>query len=230
MNIDAIKGQFKDYARSNLFIVRFGRTPHANETEPEAKGLFDKLKTAALKAIKSYFEVPAALQDEMINFGVKSCVFPSVTMTPAELEWRGFKMPTVGVPTFQDVTMTFLIDHDMIIYNYFLRWLDQIVSSRNGAGVTALTNHADLITNIDIYQLKGDLSVNNSYMVSLMKAYPISIGEITLNESDSFSEFNVTFRYTNIKNDNLGEEIKRSDKDTTSLLDRAKGFIGGLIP
>ena len=228
MNIDAIKGQFKDYARSNLFIVRFGRTPHAKDTDKKAEGLLGQLKQAALKAIKSYFDVPSAIQDEMINFGVKSCSFPQVSMAPAELEWRGFKMPTVGPPVFQDINMTFLIDHDMIIYNYFVKWLDGITSSRNGAGITSLSKSTDLITNIDIYHLKGDLTIDEGYMISLLRAYPITIGEVSFSEEGNIAEFNVTFRYTNIKNDNLGEEIDRSD--TTSLLDKAKGFIGSFIP
>ncbi len=227
MNIDNIKGQFKDYARSNLFIVRFGRTPHADSTEPEAQGLFGQLKQAAMKALKSYFDVPQAVQDEMINFGIKATSIPSVGLNPSELEWRGFKMPTVGVPTHGDFTMTFIIDHDRIIYNYFARWMDSILSPRSGVGVTKLTAHTDLITNIDIYQLKGDLNIEDGYMVSLLNAYPILIGEINLSDEDSFSEFQVTFRYTHIKNDNLGEEIKRSD--TSSMLDKAKGFIGGLL-
>jgi len=227
MNIDAIKGQFKDYGRSNLFIVRFGRTPHAESVEPEAKGLFDQLKKAAMKALTSFFDVPQLVKDDMINFGVKATSIPSIGLAPSELEWRGFKMPTVGVPTHGDFTISFLIDHDRIIYNYFAKWLDAIISPRSGIGVTKLTGHSDLISNIDIYQLKGDMSISDGYMVSLLNAYPINIGEINLSEEDSFCEFQVTFRYTHVKNDNLGEEMKRSD--TSSMLDKAKGFIGDLL-
>jgi len=227
MNIDAIKGQFKDYARSNLFVVRFSRLSYA---DPPVKpdGFLNQLKSSAMNALKNYFDVPESMQSDMINFGVKTTSIPSIGMNPSELEWRGFKMPTVGVPTHGDFSLTFVIDHDLIIYNYFGRWLDRIMSPRTGSGVTKLTAHSDLITNIDIYQVKGDLDIERGYMVSLINAYPINIGEISLTEDDAFSEFTVTFRYTHIKNDNFGEEIKRSD--TTSMLDKAKGFIGGLIP
>jgi len=230
MNIDAIKGQFRDYARGNLFLVRFGRIPSPATEEPVGGSFFDKLKAAATKVLKSFFDVPVAQQDTMIDFAVKTTKIPSVGMNIPELIWKGYKMPTVGPAALGDFDITFIIDHDRIIYNYFARWLNDILDIFSGDG-TGIVNHTEnLLTNIDIYQLKSDLSMENSYMISIINAYPITIGEIGLSEEEGFSEFTVTFNYTTIENKNAEAEIVRDEDGGKSLLDKAKGFVGGLIP
>jgi len=229
MNIDVLKGQFRDYARGNLFMVRFGRIPTPPEAAVAGGSIFDQIKAAATKVLKSFFDVPVAQQDTMIDFAVKTTKIPSIGMNAPELIWKGYKMPTVGTANLGEFDITFIIDHDRIIYNYFARWMNDILDMFSGDG-TGMVNHKEnLLTNIDIYQLKSDLNMENSYMISIINAYPITIGEIGLSEEEGFSEFTVTFNYTTIQNKNAEKEMIRDEEAGKSLLDKAKGFVGGLL-
>lgn len=230
MDIDAIKGQFRDYARSNLFILQFSRIQTEKPEEDDAGGsLFDKIKSAALKVLKDFFAVPVAKTDAMVNLGVKNIVLPSVTMNAPELEWRGYKMPTLGPAVFGDFSATFIIDHDMIIYNYFLKWFNDIINIHSGQGLANI-HGTEQLSDVLIYQLKSDLNIANGYLVTLEGAYPTTISQIDYGQDEAFSEFTVTFRYTNIRNENIAQEITRDEAGGKSLLDKAKGFVGGLLP
>jgi len=235
MNIDNIKGQFKDYARSNLFLLRFERFGNESTFTEESTDLFTNLKQSIYKKAKSFFEVPSADKTEMINLATKSTSFPSVEMNRPELEWNGFKMPTVGPPTFGAFEATFLIDHDMIIYHYFLNWFNQLSYFESARSPWNISGN-NLSASIEIYQLRSDLSVADPFKTILHRAYPISISEIALSEDEAFMEFTVGFYYLNMTNEKIFNEktgqtvaMSRSDEKTRSLLDRAKGAIGGLF-
>jgi len=229
MDIDAIKGQFRDYARPNLFVIRFSRIPTQDKPKEETGGsLFDKIKRAATKILKDFFAVPVAQTDSMINLGAKAASFPSLTMQAPELEFRGYKMPTVGPIMFGDFTATFIIDYDMIIYNYFANWLNKITNIYTGQGMPQI-HGTDQVSEIGIYQIKGDMNVEAGYLMTLEEAYPVSISDIAFHENEGFCEVSVTFRYTNIRNENIEIDMKRDEKAGESLLDKAKGFIGGFL-
>ena len=229
MDIDAIKGQFRDYARSNLFVVRFSRIQSEQEKPEESGGsLFDKIKRAATKVLKDFFAVPTAQTDAMINLAIKNTSFPGVTLMAPVLEYRGYKMPTVGPVTFSEFSLTFIIDSDLIIYNYFLNWMNKITNIYTGQGMASI-HGTDQVSDIGIYQIKGDMNIEKGYMITLTEAYPVSISDIAFTDNEDFCEFSVTFRYTNIKNDHIETDMKRDEKGTASLLDKAKGFIGGYL-
>jgi len=229
MDIDAIKGQFKDYARPNLFVIQFSRIPSKEEKEDAGGGsLFDKIKSAATKILKDFFAVPTAQTDAMINLGAKTASFPSMVMQAPELEYRGYKMPTVGPVVFGEFNATFVLDHDLIIYNYFANWLNKITNIYTGQGLNQI-HGTDQVSEIKVYQIKGDMDISGGYLITLEEAYPINISEIEFSENEGFSEVRVGFRYTNIKNENIETDMSRDEAGSASLLDKAKGFIGGYL-
>lgn len=231
MNIDMIKGQFKDYARSNLFLLRFPKVGSKSATPVTAPktSLFDDVVKSIRAKAKQFFDVPDLQKEEMINLAVKTTSFPSVEMNRPEFEWRGFKMPTVGPVTFGAFEATFLIDHDMIVYHYFMSWFDDVISTQNAKSPAKLYN-SELTSNIEIYQLRSDLSIADPFKTILHGAYPISISEIALSEDEAIMEFTVGFYYLNSSNEKIiKDDIERSDDKTKSLLDKAKGAIGGLF-
>jgi len=223
MNVDSIKANFKDYARSNLFRLRFSKPL----TSPNAASgsLFDKLLSAAKSAIKDFFAVPTPLLEEMVDIGVKSTKFPSIGMNAPELEYRGFKMPTVGPTQLGDFEATFLVDHEMLVYQFFAAWVQEIIDPIEGKGVPMLVDGAQSVTAY-LYQLRGDLDFEKAYKLELHNLYPTSVSEISLSEDEAIMEFTVTFRYTSIYN-----EITRDAKpeENLSLLDKVKKGIGGLL-
>lgn len=223
MNIDNIKANYKDYARSNLFRLRFSK-PLTSPTAASGS-LFDRLVSAAKSAIKDFFAVSTPQLEEMIDIGVKNTKFPSIGMNAPEYEYRGYKMPTVGPIQLGDFEATFIVDHEMLVYQFFAAWLQEMIDPIKGKGVPMLVEGAQAVTAF-LYQLRGDLDFDKGYKLELHNLYPTSVSEIALGEDEGFMEFTVSFRYTNIYN-----EITRDAKpeENLSLLDKVKKGIGGLL-
>ena len=216
MNIDNLKGQFREYARSNFFRLRF------NVTAPEAPStpsLLDQIKGA----VKSFFDVPAVSRDDMIDFAVKSTSFPSVGMKDSAFEWRGFSMPNPTAPDLGEFTATFLCDSEMVVYTFFMDWMQRTVNTVNGISEPS----AAIADSATIYQVKNDMTFVDAYQVILTHVYPTLIGAIELGEEEGVMEFQVTFKYTRIENKKLTADAKRAEQ---SILDRAKGAISSRLP
>ncbi len=225
MNIDNIKGQFKDYARSNLFYLRF--TKPASPVPSPAGSLFDKIKAAAIGAVKDFFDVPTPLLEDMVDLAVKTTKFPAIGMQNPDFEYRGFKMPTVGPAQLGEFDATFIIDHEMLVYQFFAAWLQEIIDPIRGRGVPSLSTINGQCVTAFLYQVRNDLKLGNGYNLELRELYPVNVSEISLGEDEAFMEFTVTFRYTNIYN-NISRDTK--PEENLSLLDKVKKGIGGLIP
>jgi len=169
MSISKLTSLFKDYARSNLFSIRFTRDIG---------------------------------KSEIIDFAIKSSKFPSIQMAAPELEFRGFKMPTVGPTRLGEFEITLVIDEDMNTYKYFSDWLNEIINEVDGTGKAFLTPLEAV--EATIYQLDSDLS-QRAY-ITLSNVYPSNISEISLAEEESIMQFTVTFKYTNFKRGYYGSK------------------------
>lgn len=219
MNIDNLKGQFRDYARSNFFRIRFN-VPANNEGGSEQPTLLQQIGGA----IKDLFAVPAASRDDMVDFAIKSTSFPSIGIKDSNFEWRGFSMPMPTAIDLGEFTATFICDVDMTVYQYFVEWLQRIADPVSGRTSIASTLAADSAT---IYQVKNDMTFESAYQIQLTHIYPSVVGAIELGEEEGVMEFQVTFKYSTIINKTLDASAKSSEK---SLLDRAKGAITGGNP
>ena len=216
MNIDNLKGQFREYARSNFFRLRFNVKP----TKPgESVSLLDQVKGAA----RSFFDVPAVSRDDMVDFAVKSTSFPSVGMKDSAFEWRGFSMPNPTAPDFGEFTATFLCDSEMVVYSFFMDWLqNQVLNTVNGISIPA----GAMVDSATLYQVKNDMTFVGAHQIVMTNLYPSLIGAIELGEEEGVMEFQVTFKYTRIENKQLTADAKRAEQ---SIVDRAKGAISSRL-
>jgi len=99
-----------------------------------------------------------------------------------------------------DVSFTFLLTGDMYIKNTFTQWQDSIVNTENKTA-----KYKDDFTSTVIIQQLND---NNdpAYTCRLLKAYPVSISQIDLGNTNenTISRVTVTFAYDDWDEQNLG--------------------------
>lgn len=216
MNIDNLKGQFRDYARSNFFRLRFTVVTSDAPAEPT-------LLQQAKGALKSFFDVPAISRDDMIDFAVKSTSFPSMGIKDSAFEWRGFSMPNPTAPDLGEFTATFLCDSEMVVYSFFMEWLQKsVVNSVTGLAVPSVK----MTASATLYQVKNDMTFADAHQIVLTNLYPSLIGAIELGEEEGIMEFQVTFKYTRIENEKLSSAAKQAEE---SLLQKAKGAISSRL-
>jgi hypothetical protein len=102
--------------------------------------------------------------------------------------------PTEKFPyqnSYNDVTLTFIVDEDMFQRQFFDNWLN-FISSTNDFNFKYKTDYA---ANIKIFQYDG--AGDPSYGVSLIDAYPISVNQLDLDWSaDGHHKLAVVFAYT----------------------------------
>lgn len=99
-----------------------------------------------------------------------------------------------------DVSFTFLLTGDMYIKNTFTQWQNSIVNTENKTA-----KYKDDFTSTVIIQQLND---NNdpAYTCRLLKAYPVSISQIDLGNTNenTISRVTVTFAYDDWDEQNLG--------------------------
>ena len=122
--------------------------------------------------------------------------------------------------TYNDIDLSFIIDDDMNQKMFFDAWLNFINPNYN----YNFRYKGDYVTSITINQY--DVTNQLSYSVDLIDAYPISMNQMDLDwSSDGPHKLNVTFAYTQWKNNSLqalGMELVEAG------LENVSDMIGGL--
>lgn len=108
-----------------------------------------------------------------------SCTLPgrSLTTTDYTLQKQAIKMPS-GF-TNEDVTLTFHVTNDQYIRDIFEKWFESIVSVKNYR-VSFQENYA-----VDVEIIQIDQQDKEILKCLLKKAYPITMGPITLDNSSA---------------------------------------------
>lgn len=107
------------------------------------------------------------------------------------------------------LSMNFLVDKDMLVKNLFDTWIHNVV---NMSSFTV--NYKDAYAR-DILISQLDESERATYSVTLVDAFPISMGALSLNQgsNDTFHILPVTFSYRYWSSD-----VIQQDKSETSII------------
>lgn len=182
-NINEFKAQLTSgFQRNNKFFVRFNSPPVMNASADP------KLPTTS--QAMEYWCDGAPIP------GVAMGVHPVLRYGYGAMERKPF------APLFTDITLTFMMDGDGDIWNYFYQWMLNInnfnmsqsinAPATTGNGVYELNYKYDYATDIQVttFNEGGD----KSNIVQMREAYPIYMGEIGYNWADpNISRLPITF-------------------------------------
>jgi hypothetical protein len=125
-------------------------------------------------------------------FLVNSAALPGSIVNPTIVPYRGREVKFAGERIFQPWTVTVLNDVSFNIRNRLEQWMNGMNGAADGTG---RTNPRDYQTNIYVTQLDRNNAPLKSY--TLNSAFPVDIGDISLNygDNDTIETYTVTFQY-----------------------------------
>lgn len=157
-----------------------------------------------------YVTIPAPLVlagdqvPPLIPFLTEATSLPGVMMNTTPIKRYGYgpeeKKPYA--PTFVDINMTFFGDGKGAVHDFFYRWLNKIVIfDKNATDANAFEVYYKNSYATDITITTIDETGNIITEVTLLKAYPIFLGDISLSwhDNDSFVRIPVGFTFYNWK-------------------------------
>lgn len=167
--------------------------------------------------------LPYVASSRRLNYRCENANLPGKTLATTELKIGS--SPTEKYPyqtTFNDIDFTFIVDDDMNQKLFFDAWINYINPSYN----YNFKYKGDYVSTITVNQY--NVSNELTYSVDLYDAFPISINQMDLDwSSDGYHKLNVTFAYTQWRNNslqNLALEVVESGIDSIS---NAFGGLGG---
>lgn len=117
----------------------------------------------------------------------------------------GPRSRTVSNVDYPEMTIGFIEDSQSTVQKYFYRWMNEIFNNGAQGAVNSTTYSAryknEYATTIVVQTFDNTGKFINS--VSVLEAFPISLGEVSLSWSDNnnLMKINVTFAYTKWVND-----------------------------
>lgn len=163
--------------------------------------------------------VQDALYNRDLNILCESVIFPGRNVATSDymVGRQNLKNPYTFINS--DVTATFLLTGDYLARRVFMAWQAYVFNP-----FTYEAGYKNEYARTDMYFLSLDLNDKELYRVTLHNAYPTSISEMTLSntEENSVMRMNVTFAYDNFEESGL---TKATDffADKRS---RSKNFYG----
>ena len=125
---------------------------------------------------------------------------PASTVGVIDLTWGGRNLPIPGDRTYEEFTVTFIGVNDMLVYNAYQKWSENINGSDSNRGLTNL----DTIMN-DVTLEMMDVNDNVTKTFILHDAWPSVVGQMSLDsgEMDGYSQYDVVFRYVSYSQPNV---------------------------
>jgi len=125
-----------------------------------------------------------------VSYLVSSSTVPAHTIDPIELNWQGQIAKYGSTHTWDDWTVTFKVDKNAEIHKSFVKWSNKIHHPETGVHGAP----SDYMEDQKVEMLDGDGNPISSF--NLIKAWPSSVGEITLDYSaKEAATFDVTFAF-----------------------------------
>ncbi len=128
---------------------------------------------------------------QKIGFTCKAASIPATNQGVVEVPYMGRMVKLPGDKTFDDWSVTILLDNDLLGRGVFERWHDKMLAfDRN---VAASVNPVDFMVDAEVRLLDRKDQVIDIYTVRNM--FPSQVGEITLgyDQNDAVAEQQVTF-------------------------------------
>ena len=178
-NIKTFKGSFtSDLARPSRFDVIINTPP----------GMY---------SMSMFAQLPLNLMMRCEN-----AELPSRTMGTVEQKFGS--NPSQKFPyhsSYNDLSLTFMLSGDMSEKKFFDAWLEYVNPTS-----TFDFNYKDKYASPGIRIIQYDMQNEQSYAVTLIKAYPISVNQLDLDwSSEEHHKLTVVFAYDYWQSDNLAE-------------------------
>ena len=146
-----------------------------------------------------------------VNILVKAAQVPAFTVGVIEVPYKaGRRIKIPGDRTFADWTVTVINDEKHVARRAFTAWIDMISKGNyNSASKSSTKNY---YTDLTVTQLKG--SGNAVRVYKLHTAFPTDVSgvDLSMDSTDTLSEFTVNFQYQYLKVGNT------SDLATSNIL------------
>ena len=133
-----------------------------------------------------------------VNILVKAAQVPAFTIGTIEVPYKaGRRIKIPGDRTFADWTVTVINDEQHVARRAFTAWIDMISKGNyNSATKSSVKNYYRDLT---VTQLKG--SGNAVRVYKLLDAFPTDVSgvDLSMDSTDTLSEFTVNFQYQYLK-------------------------------
>lgn len=128
--------------------------------------------------------------NSLVELFCEQAVLPSLSFSSQPTRTYGEQREVVYDRNFEAVTLTFLVDRQMMVKDYFDKWTNNIIDPTT----RLLGFYNNYIRNITI--LIQDTKDNDTYEVILYEAYPKTVGAVQLDyNSKDVMKLQVTFNY-----------------------------------
>lgn len=142
--------------------------------------------------------IPYLGYSKTLKFRCESAEFPGRSISTTTQKIYNLDEQFPYQTTFQDITLTFIVDSDMSQKLFFDAWLDWINPSLN----FNMKYKSDYAVSLRVNQYDSENDV--SYSVDLFEAYPKTILPLVLDWSDEgYHKLSVVFAYTRWKNNSV---------------------------
>ena len=155
-----------------------------------------------------------------VNILVKAAQVPAFTVGVIEVPYKaGRRIKIPGDRTFADWTITVINDENHTARRAFTAWIDMI--SRGNYNSASKSNVKNYYTDLTVTQLKG--SGNAIRVYKLNNAFPTDVSgvDLSMDSTDTLSEFTVNFQYQYLKVGNTSDlatsNIKVTKSDATTV-------------
>jgi len=129
---------------------------------------------------------------------VKAAQVPAFTIGTIEVPYKaGRRIKIPGDRTFADWTVTVINDENHVARRAFTAWIDSI--SKGNYNSPSKSSQKDYYTDLIVTQFKGSGNDVRSY--KLHSAFPTDVSgvDLSMDSTDTLSEFTVNFQYQYLK-------------------------------
>ena len=144
---------------------------------------------------------------------VKAAQIPAFTVGVIEVPYKaGRRIKLPGDRTFADWTITVINDGEHVARRAFAAWINMI--SRGNYDSQFKSTAKDYFTDLSVSQLKA--SGNTQRVYKLINAFPTDVSaiDLSMDSTDTLSEFTVNFQYQYLKA-GTQTEVDAEDHQTT---------------
>ena len=159
-----------------------------------------------------------------LNILVKAAQVPAFTVGVIEVPYKaGRRIKIPGDRTFADWTVTVINDEKHIARRAFTAWIDSI--SKGNYNAANKSSKTDYRTDLVVTQFKGSGNDVRSY--KLHEAFPTDVSgvDLSMDSTDTLSEFTVTFQYQYLKVDNTKALVIAGTSEASNTAAQSLGNV-----
>ena len=170
------------------------------------------------------YEGPTTQPSDALNILVKAAQIPAFTVGTIEVPYKaGRRIKLPGDRTFADWTVTVINDEKHIARRAFTAWIDFI--SKGNYDAADKSSNTDYRTDLVVTQFKGSGNDVRSY--KLHDAFPTDVSgvDLSMDSTDTLSEFTVTFQYQYLKVDNTKALVIAGTSEASNTAAQSLGNV-----